>query len=38
MSIVKMKRIRLIALAKDKDALLSSLLHVGCVELKEPTQ
>ncbi len=38
MSIVKMKRIRLIALAKDKDALLSSLLHVGCVELKEPTE
>ena len=35
MSIVKMKRIRLIALAKDKDALLSSLLHVGCVELKD---
>ena len=38
MSIVKMKRIRLIALAKDKDALLSSLLHVGCVELKEPAE
>ena len=38
MSIVKMKRIRLIALAKDKDALLSSLLHVGCVEPKEPAE
>ena len=38
MSIVKMKRIRLIALAKDREALLSSLLHVGCVELREPTE
>lgn len=36
MSIVKMKRIRLIALAKDREALLSSLLHVGCVEIREP--
>ena len=38
MAIVKMKRIRLIALAKDRDALLSGLLHVGCVEVSEPTQ
>lgn len=37
MSIVKMKRIRLIALAQERDALLSSLLHVGCVEISEPT-
>ena len=37
MSIVKMKRIRLIALAGERDALLSSLLHVGCVEISEPT-
>lgn len=36
MAIVKMKRLRLIALAQDRDALLSSLLHVGCVELREP--
>ena len=36
MAIVKMKRIRLIALAEDRDALLSSLLHVGCVEISEP--
>ena len=36
MAITKMKRIRLIALAKDRDELLSSLLHVGCVELREP--
>ena len=38
MAIVKMKRVRLIALAKDRDALLSSLLHVGCVELREPAE
>lgn len=37
MSIVKMKRIRLIALAQERDALLSSLLHVGCVEISEPS-
>ena len=37
MAIVKMKRLRLIALARDRDALLSSLLHVGCVEVKEPS-
>ena len=36
MAIVKMKRIRLIALANDRDALLSELLHVGCVEVREP--
>jgi len=36
MAIVKMKRLRLIALAQDRDALLSELLHVGCVELREP--
>ena len=38
MAIVKMKRIRLIALAEDRDALLSSLLHVGCVEISEPEE
>ena len=38
MSIVKMKRIRLIALAEDRDALLASLLHAGCVEVNEPTE
>ena len=35
MSIVKMKRIRLIALDRDKDELLAGLLHVGCVEISE---
>ena len=38
MAIVKMKQIRLIALAKDRDALLSELLHVGCVEVREPEE
>ena len=38
MSIVKMKRIRLIALAKDKDALVSGLLHAGCVQVSEPSE
>ena len=36
MSIVKMKRLRLVALARDRDELLSSLLHAGCVEVSEP--
>jgi len=36
MAITKMKRIQLIALAKDRDELLSNLLHVGCVEIREP--
>ena len=36
MAIVKMKRIRLIAMAEDKDALMGALLHAGCVELSEP--
>ena len=38
MAIVKMKRLQLIALAKDRDALLSELLHVGCVEVREPEE
>ena len=37
MSIVKMKRVRLIALAEDRDALLAGLLHAGCLEVREPT-
>ena len=36
MSIVKMKRLRMIALASEREELLSRLLHVGCVELSEP--
>ena len=38
MAIVKMKRLRLIALAGDRDALLASLLHAGCVEIREPEE
>ena len=33
-----MKRLRLIALAKDRDALLSRMQHVGCVEVREPEE
>ena len=36
MSIVKMKRLRMIALASEREEILSRLLHVGCVELSEP--
>ena len=36
MAIVKMKRLRVIALAEQRDQLLSRLLHVGCVEVTEP--
>ena len=38
MAIVKMKRIRLLALAEDREALLSGLLHVGCVQVSEPKE
>lgn len=36
MSIVKMKRLRMITLASEREELLSRLLHAGCVELSEP--
>ncbi len=36
MSIVKMKRLRLVALGEQRDELLARLLHVGCVEVTEP--
>lgn len=36
MSIVKMKRLKLIALNEQKDDLLAALLRVGCVEVTEP--
>ena len=38
MSIVKMKRVRLIALASDRDELLAGLLHAGCLEIREPAE
>ncbi len=36
MSIVQMKKLRLIALNEQRDDLLASLLRVGCVEVQEP--
>lgn len=36
MAIVKMKRLRAIALEEQRDELLTRLLHVGCVEVTEP--
>lgn len=36
MAIVKMKRLRAAAMAKDRDALLGELLRLGCVEISEP--
>ena len=37
MSIVKMKKLRVIAAAETRDALLRELLRLGCVELREQT-
>lgn len=36
MAIVKMKRLRVVALAEERDELLGRLLHAGCVEVTEP--
>ncbi|MDY3013947.1 MAG: V-type ATP synthase subunit I [Evtepia sp.] len=36
MAIVKMKRLRLLALESERDALLARLQHAGCVEVLEP--
>ena len=36
MAIAKMKRLSLIALQKDRSALLQKLVHLGCVHLDEP--
>ena len=36
MAIVKMKHLRLIALAEEQEALLDELLRVGCVEIATP--
>ncbi len=37
MAIVKMKRLRLLAMEEDREALLRTLQTMGCVELSEPT-
>lgn len=37
MSIVKMKKLRVIGMAAERDELLKALQHIGCVEVDEPT-
>lgn len=36
MAIVKMKKLRVVAMAEERDKLLRSLLRLGCVEINEP--
>ena len=36
MSIVKMRRLRLIAMREDRDALLKDIQRLGCLEIDEP--
>lgn len=36
MAIVKMKRLRMVAMSRDREELLRKLQHLGCVELTEP--
>ena len=36
MAIVKMKKLRVVAMADQREALLNGLLHLGCVEISEP--
>ena len=36
MAIVKMKKLRVMAMAGQRDALLRQLLRLGCVEISEP--
>ena len=38
MAIVKMKRLRLIGMAEDREELLEQLQHAGCVELSQPDE
>ena len=38
MAIVKMKRIRVIAMAADRERLLEELQDMGCVEISQPTE
>ena len=38
MAIVKMKHLRVIAVAEEQEALLNELLHVGCVEVSTPEE
>ena len=36
MAIVTMKRLRLLAMGEDREALLDDLQRLGCVEVSEP--
>ena len=36
MAIVKMKRLRMVAMTADREALLRRLQHMGCVEIVQP--
>ncbi|WP_243149294.1 V-type ATP synthase subunit I [Colidextribacter sp. OB.20] len=36
MAIVKMKRLRMVAMVQDREALLRQLQHMGCVEITQP--
>ena len=36
MAIVKMKRLQVLALERDHDAILRRLQHMGCLEISEP--
>ena len=38
MAIVKMKHLRVIAVAEEQEALLKELLHAGCVEVSTPEE
>ena len=36
MAIVKMKKLRVVAMAGQRETLMKGLLHLGCVEISEP--
>ena len=36
MAIVKMKKLRVMAMAVQRETLMRELLHIGCVEVSEP--
>ena len=38
MSIVKMRRVRLLAMMDDRDALMREIQHLGCLEIDEPAE
>ena len=38
MAIVKMKRLRMLAMVSDRDELLRKFQHMGCVEIVQPEE